>query len=105
MAAANVMFCVDIFESILEQLSPGPLPTGGELFPVEVERKTHQRSLASMARVCKAVSDTALDVLWSVVDDIMHVLRILVPNNERLNVHVSVYRRSRACLVLILNRF
>ena len=77
MAATRALFCVDILDIVLDYLSPGPTPHGGECHSRTSEPRRLQRSLARMARVCGAVSESALDVLWMVVDDMMHILSVL----------------------------
>lgn len=77
MAATRALFCVDILDIVLGYLSPGPTPHDDECRFRVAERRRAQQSLAFIARVCTAFSDSALDVLWTAVDDAAHILSIL----------------------------
>ena len=80
-AASRALFLRDILELILEELSPGPriprrLHSEVLLGLLGIERRRRQNALASLARVCRAVSDPALSVLWRYIDDVFHLLNV-----------------------------
>ena len=88
-AASRALFLRDILELILEELSPGPriprrLHSEVLLGLLGIERRRRQNALASLARVCRAVSDPALSVLWRYIDDVFHLLNV-----NRAYYHIS----------------
>ncbi|KAI0352051.1 hypothetical protein OH77DRAFT_832351 [Trametes cingulata] len=79
MAAARALACEDILVDVFENLAPGSkLPVEAPSLLVAA-RKRRQKTLARCARVCRAFSGPALQVLWRVIDDVMHLFRILPP--------------------------
>ncbi|KAI1788328.1 hypothetical protein LXA43DRAFT_925115 [Ganoderma leucocontextum] len=73
---AKALLCQEILLEIFEYLSPGSPDT--RAFPRQkAGRREAQRSLARLARVCRAFSAPALNVLWRVTDDLIHLLSIL----------------------------
>lgn len=79
------MSCYEIAAAVFECLSPGPRLMDDDPRPNKRRRKTAQRTLASAARVCHAFSSPALDVLWRIVDDIVHLLEIFPSFRKELN--------------------
>ena len=80
-AARTALFIQEILELILEELSPGPwIPNPrqcqGRVFLelLRSERHKRQAALACFARVCRALSDPVLEVLWRYVDDVSYLL-------------------------------
>ncbi|KAI1788323.1 hypothetical protein LXA43DRAFT_894868 [Ganoderma leucocontextum] len=71
------LLCRDITEIVLSHLSPGPKLDDRALPSVKAARAMAQRTLARVARVCRALSEHALDVLWVVVDDLVELLSVL----------------------------
>ena len=80
-AASRALFLQDILELILEELSPGPHISRSAhsqvlLELLAIERRRRRIALASLARVCRAISDPALSVLWRYIDDVFHLLKV-----------------------------
>lgn len=74
--AQKALLCQEIVSEIFEYLSPGSPEV--EAFPRQkTARREAQRSLARLARVCRAFSAPALNVLWRVTDDLIYLLSIL----------------------------
>ncbi|KAI0740736.1 hypothetical protein C8Q76DRAFT_791143 [Earliella scabrosa] len=73
------LLCDDITKLILENLAPGP-PVQSVKTASDVHKKKarhiSQLTLARVARTCKGLSSTALDVLWREVDDLIHLLSV-----------------------------
>ena len=118
------LLCVDVVESILEYLAPGPqisslhlssesgeeltmtsLPLDpvcmvyqGEMKVVIEERRLRQKTLARLARVCSALSDLALDVLWRIPDSLYHLLLVAAFRME-----LSIDRENMLAVSLILS--
>ncbi|RPD52326.1 hypothetical protein L227DRAFT_582132 [Lentinus tigrinus ALCF2SS1-6] len=80
-ATLQALSCDEIIEEILEKLAPGRLPRDVDeqycLPEDRAQRRLAQRTLARAARVCRAFEGPALNVLWRVVDDILHLLGVL----------------------------
>ena len=79
----------DIVASILETMAPGPSidRPQGLTYPYDRDALSHQRrrnenSLARVARVCRALSGIALDILWRCILSIFHLID-LVPECYR----------------------
>ncbi|KAI8978261.1 hypothetical protein BD414DRAFT_466320 [Trametes punicea] len=77
MAAAEVMLSPKLARAICEYLAPGSMPKDGSA--AVIQRRKRQHALAQLARVCRAMSGIALDVLWSAVDDFSHLLFVFKP--------------------------
>ena len=109
----------DIAAEILETLAPGPPLQSPSIYPYdhwawEDHRRRNRNALASMARVCRALSGVALDVLWRYIDDIFHLVDV-VPScyTTRCDIHsrfspetiVSSYIAACGliCKVIIIN--
>ena len=82
-AARRALFLQDVLQLILEELCPGPhvqIPDASHdkvrLGLLSNERRRRQNALASLAQVCRAVSDSALSVLWRYIDDVFHLLKV-----------------------------
>ncbi|KAI0753403.1 hypothetical protein C8Q80DRAFT_1151990 [Daedaleopsis nitida] len=77
-AGAGPTICADVAKIIFEFLAPGREPdsTKTTFSTAEAQRYMCRRTLASAARTCRAWSDHALDVLWRVVDDPIHLLSL-----------------------------
>ena len=82
-AAQKVILCGDIADVILQYLFPATLVddrrTERQLEVFEVERQADCKALARIARVCRALSDNALDGLWSDVNNIYTLISIVTP--------------------------
>ena len=77
-ATSKALACHEILEEILGKLAPGRLPMHDQQLPEDfVKRRLSQRTLARAALVCRAFEEPALNVLWRVLDDILHLIRIL----------------------------
>ncbi len=79
MAMQRVVQCADVLVHIFEQMSPSIWNDGDteDDFDSREERALERKSLASAARVSHAFSESALDVLWSVLDHIDDLLLVL----------------------------
>ena len=76
-AGGHLFLRRDVADAVFAHLSPGPYPHEDVLPWERAERRRAQKTLARAARVCRALSEPALDVLWRVVDDIVHLLSVL----------------------------
>ena len=86
----------DIAATILETLAPDPPLQSPSIYPYDRWTwKNHIRrnrnALASMARVCRALSGVALDVLWRYIDNIFHLVGV-VPSCYTIESNWSVRR-------------
>ncbi|RDX47554.1 hypothetical protein OH76DRAFT_772140 [Lentinus brumalis] len=79
MAVQRVVQCADVLVHIFEQMSPIIWNDGDteDYFDAREERAWERKSLARAARVSHAFSESALDVLWSVLDQIDDLLLVL----------------------------
>ncbi|KAI0764346.1 hypothetical protein BD413DRAFT_673428 [Trametes elegans] len=85
MALTGGMLCSDILMDIFQCLDPGyEAPCGLSQTSDEAKavvatpaRRESQKTLARAARVCRAFSEPALDVLWRNVDSVVHLLSLL----------------------------
>ncbi|KAH9856728.1 hypothetical protein C2E23DRAFT_453452 [Lenzites betulinus] len=77
-AAFQVLQSPEVLKEICLQLAPGELDTEAP-YKLRTRRWLRRKTLAHLARVCRAFSDPALDVLWEVVEDVMPILSILPP--------------------------
>ena len=73
-ATQHALRCQDILTEIFKHLSPGWLNEWKRDPQYAQDQKTQRQALASAARVCRAFSGPALDVLWRVLDDVQPVL-------------------------------
>ena len=73
-ATQHALRCQDILTEIFKHLSPGWLDEWKRDPQCAQDQKTQRQALASAARVCRAFSDPALDVLWRALDDVQPVL-------------------------------
>ncbi len=73
---AKALPCQEILLEIFEYLSPGSQDARA-LPRQKAARREAQRSLPRLARVCRAFSAPALKVLWTVTDNLIHLLSIL----------------------------
>ena len=92
-AVDRVWSSYDIAAEILETLAPGPPLQSPSIYPYdhwtwENNTRRNRNALASMARVCRALSGVALDVLWRYIDDIFHLVDV-VPScyTTRCDIH------------------
>ncbi|TBU22330.1 hypothetical protein BD311DRAFT_770639 [Dichomitus squalens] len=76
-AGARLFLRRDVADAVFAQLSPGSYPDEDTLPWERAERRRAQKTLARAALVCRALSEPALDVLWRVVDDIVHLISTL----------------------------
>ncbi|KAI0794218.1 hypothetical protein C8Q74DRAFT_1445672, partial [Fomes fomentarius] len=76
-SAQSALSCHEIAAIVFECLSPGPRPTEDASRSTKRQRKISQKTLASAAQACRALTEPALDVLWRNVDDFVHLLSIL----------------------------
>ena len=99
----KALLCQEILLEIFEYLSPGS--PDALAFPKDrASRREAQRSLARLARVCSAFSAPALNVLWRVTDDLIHLLAIL-PSFKLVRHKTYVSRLPQINVVqVILNR-
>ncbi|KAI0752619.1 hypothetical protein C8Q80DRAFT_1267144 [Daedaleopsis nitida] len=67
----------DVLYILFEQLRPVPLPTSAEVNILNSRRFLLRQTLASAARTCRAFADPASRVLWSAVDGLVPLLRLL----------------------------
>ena len=72
----------DIVATILETMAPGPLLEPPSIYPYdecawEDHSRLNRNALARMARVSRALSGLALDVLWRYIDDIFHLVDVV----------------------------
>ena len=89
-ATARAIACQDIVESVCELLTP-PFYLY-QLCRRDDDKEINQRTLARLARTCKAFSDPALRVLWRRLDYIYILLRLLpqyLPSPPNYIPHVS----------------
>ncbi|KAI0366736.1 hypothetical protein BV20DRAFT_951577 [Pilatotrama ljubarskyi] len=77
-AASRALQFPEILSSICLQLAPGRLKNKAHRRQ-RVERMLKQKTLARLARVCRAFSEPALDMLWQLLDNISHLLSVLPP--------------------------
>ncbi|KAI0366769.1 hypothetical protein BV20DRAFT_971503 [Pilatotrama ljubarskyi] len=83
MAWENVLLSPKIAPVVLAHLSPGPLLESDlEKTPAAGKRQECQSALARLARVCRAISSPALDVLWEHIDEFRHALFALKPYDK-----------------------
>ncbi|KAI0794217.1 hypothetical protein C8Q74DRAFT_1247385 [Fomes fomentarius] len=97
-SAQSAMSCYEIAAAVFECLSPGPRLTDDDPRPNKRRRKIAQWTLASAARVCHAFSSPALDVLWRILDDIVHLLEIFPPsgrNRTRTDIKITIAEWTR----------
>ena len=82
-AVHKVIFCGDTADAILQYLFPATVAdsgwTGRQLEVFKAERQANCKALARIARVCRALSSTALDGLWSDVSNIYTLISIVIP--------------------------
>ena len=83
-AAQKVILCGDIADAILQYLFPAATlvddrRTERQLEVSKAERQADCKALARIARVCRALSDTALDGLWRDVNNIYILISIVTP--------------------------
>ena len=90
------LLCDDITKLILENLAPGP-PVQSVKTASDVRKKKarhiSQLTLARVARTCKGLSSTALDVLWREVDDLIHLLSVF-PSFVKIAANQTTYVRA-----------
>ncbi len=75
-AACKALLCQEILTEIFDYLSPGR-PDEDALPKERLHRREAQKALARAARVCRALSGPALDVLWRVTDSLTALLSII----------------------------
>ncbi|KAI0330421.1 hypothetical protein GY45DRAFT_754306 [Cubamyces sp. BRFM 1775] len=78
MLGTDLLHSQNIISALCQHLSPGPLLSEDEYTANSSkalkERRKHQQALSRLARVCRTVSEFALDELWRSIDDITHIL-------------------------------
>ena len=72
----------DITVLILETMDPGPHLEPPLIYPHDQDawtdrRRRNRATLALVARVCRALSSVALDILWRRIENIFHLLDIV----------------------------
>ena len=72
----------DIVITILETMAPGPPLYSPLIYPYDGRAWMHQirqgrKTLARVARVCRALSSIALDILWRYIDDVLHLIGVV----------------------------
>ncbi|KAI0764400.1 hypothetical protein BD413DRAFT_641172 [Trametes elegans] len=67
----------DILSRLFGHLSPDLLVEAREFPAIAAERKIRRHTLAMSARVCRAFSEAALNVLWRTLDDITQLFSVI----------------------------
>ncbi|KAI0333327.1 hypothetical protein GY45DRAFT_1432553 [Cubamyces sp. BRFM 1775] len=87
MSAIQVFRCEELATEIFKHFTPGPLRKTDTL-QYRLRRHERQKALSRAARICRACTAPALDVLWRVVDDIYILLSLLPPTIRGRNAYV-----------------
>ena len=83
-----------IFPYLLPTAERGPSAVGRESIALAGMRKT----LLNLLYTCKAFAEPALDVLWSHMDQVVPLLKILPTFKEEQGIYVSVLRKIQKAL-------
>ena len=72
----------DIVIAILETMAPGPPLYSPLIYPCDEQAWMHQirqdrNTLARVARVCRALSSIALDILWRYIGNVLHLIGVV----------------------------
>ena len=67
----------DIVVAILETMAPGWPLRRRPLQPWAHHRRLNKNALARVARVSRALSGAALDILWRCIDNVEHLIRVV----------------------------
>ncbi|KAI0753404.1 hypothetical protein C8Q80DRAFT_511544 [Daedaleopsis nitida] len=89
MQSAGPILCDDVVRHMFEFLAPGRKPDSDST--EAKHRLICQKALAVASRTCRGWSKSALDVLWRLVDDPIHLLSLF----PSFGMHGSTYRFSR----------
>lgn len=94
MAPPPQLLCPDILAKVFEHLAPGSKPTLEDSQATYSEWRIRRLTLTVSPRICSLLTAPALDVLWSVMDDVRPLFVLFLAYFPEIGVRIKPIIRS-----------